>query len=142
MFLKSILKGIAGMAALLIFYFLVLTLVSGWDFTLVQFFQNWYWIIGLSFGFGIQIALFTYLRTLKSQLSGKIVAASGTTSGIAMISCCSHYLVNILPVIGISGLVAIIGQYQTELFLLGLISNLAGISYFTNKLIRFSKNKI
>lgn len=130
------------MAALLIFYFVVLTLVSGWDFALVQFFKNWYWIIGLSFGFGVQIAIFTYLKALKSQLSGKIVAASGTTSGIAMISCCSHYLVNILPIIGISGLVAIIGQYQTELFLLGLISNLAGIGYLTKKLIKFSKNKI
>jgi len=117
-------------------------IVSGWDFTQSQFRDNWYWIVALSVGFGTQISLFTYLRNLyRGQISAKVVAASGTTSTIAMISCCAHYLVNILPVIGVSGLVAIIGQYQTELFWIGLISNLIGVAYMTNKLIKFKSSR-
>lgn len=125
---------------LLGFYFLILTLISGWNFALAQFFKNWYWIISLSAGFGIQIGLFSCLRALHAKkVSGKAVAVSGTTSGMAMIACCSHYLVNIIPIIGISGFASIIGQFQTEFFLLGLLSNLAGIGYLLNKLIKISK---
>ncbi len=134
---KSILWGFAGMAGLLIFYFVVLDLISGWNFTRTQFDDNWYWIIGLSSGFGLQIGIFSYLRAHQRALSsGKIIAASGVTSTIAMISCCAHYFVNILPFLGISGLAMIIGQYQTELFYIGLLSNIAGIAYMTSKLIK------
>ncbi|MDO8601184.1 MAG: hypothetical protein Q7R46_00720 [bacterium] len=134
MILKVASKGVIGFFALLVFYFSVLTLVSGWSFTRIQFFQNWYWIIGLSFGFGVQIGLFYYLRDLHSRMSGKAVAISGTASGMAMIACCSHYLVNIIPIIGISGLAVIISQYQTEFFIIGAVSNIAGIAYLIGKL--------
>jgi len=135
--LKPVIKGIFASIILLSVYFTALTLISGWNFAKIQFDDNWYWIIALSIGYGIQIALFTYLRALhRAKVSAKVVAASGTTSTAAMISCCAHYLVNILPVIGISGAVAIIGQYQIELFWLGIISNLAGIAYMTKKLLK------
>lgn len=135
---KSIFWGILAATLLLSFYFLILNLISGWAFAKNQFDDNWYWIIGLSAGFGAQIFLFTYLRALhRRQVSVKAVAVSGTTSTVAMISCCAHYLVNILPVIGISGLVTIIGQYQTWLFAIGLISNLLGLAYLINKLFKF-----
>ena len=142
-FKKPVIFGFGAGFLLLVFYFSVLTLVSGWGFAQIQFFQNWYWIIGLSFGFGVQIGLFSYLRlrALHSQMSGKVVAVSGATSGMAMIACCSHYLVNIIPIIGISGLAAIIGQYQTEFFIVGAVLNIIGISYLINKLIKFSKEK-
>lgn len=140
MILKSILKGAIASIILLAIYFSALSLISGQNFARSQFAEDWYWIIGLSLGFGIQIALFTYLRALhRAKVSAKIVAASGTTSTIAMISCCAHYMVNILPVIGISGAIAIIGQYQTELFWLGIISNMLGIAYMLNKLMKFRR---
>ena len=138
---KCVGLGLLAGLSLLVFYFLILTLVSGWDFAKIQFLQNWYWILGLASGFGIQIGLFTYLRVLRGRASGKVVAVSGTASGLAMIACCSHYLVNILPIIGISGLVVIVSQYQTEIFILGAVSNLAGVGYLASKLLKFRKNK-
>jgi P-type Cu+ transporter len=54
---RSVMLGIAGMAILLGVYFLVLTVVSGWEFTLIQFFDFWYFIITLAGGFGIQLGL-------------------------------------------------------------------------------------
>ena len=135
---KSLIWGVAATVALMFFYFSVLSLVSGWNFAQIQFSDNWYWIIALSAGFGIQIALFVYLRARhREQISGKVVIASGTTSTIAMISCCSHYLINILPIVGISGFAVIIGRYQTEFFLVGIVSNLFGIAYLIDKLVKF-----
>jgi len=134
---KSVIWGFVAMASLLALYFVILSLVSGWSFAKVQFDENWYWIIGLSAGFGTQIAMLAYLKALRRiPVSGKVVAASGTTSTIAMIACCSHYFINIIPIVGISGLAIIVGQYQTELFWLGVISNLAGIAYLSDKLIK------
>ena len=133
---------VAGLSLLGV-YFLILDLVSGWEFTKIQFKGNWYWIIGLATGFGIQIGIFTYLRALyRAKVSGKIVVASGTTSTIAMISCCAHYLINILPIIGISGLAVFLGQYQTELFIVGATSNLAGISYLLSKAKKLNKTML
>ncbi len=132
---SSVLKGLFGTLALLGFYFAVVSFVSGWNFALEQFFGNWYWILALATGFGIQIGLFSYLRALhRAQKSGRVIAVSGATSGIAMISCCAHYLVNILPIIGISGFAAVVGQYQTELFALGLLANIGGIDYMLRQL--------
>jgi Cu+-exporting ATPase len=73
------------------------------------------------------------------DMSGKVVAVSGTTSTAAMISCCAHYLTNILPVVGAAGAVALVAQYQIELFWFGLACNLAGILYMGNRVVKFSK---
>src|SRR3989304_6017288 len=127
--------GILGALALVGAYLLILTAVSGWDFTLDQFYSFWYYIVGLAAGFGIQIGLYTYLRGAVHQGdgSGKVLAVSGSTSTAAMISCCAHYLTNILPALGVAGIITLVAQYQTELFWFGLASNAAGIFYIGNK---------
>lgn len=124
---------------LLVIYFLTLNFVSGFRFTLEQFFQYWYYIISLAVGFGIQIGLYVYLKNIIHKNKKKVIAVSGTTSTIAMISCCSHYLVNILPIIGIAGAITIISQYQIQLFWLGLSANLLGILYMSSKVYKFKK---
>src|SRR3989304_1569425 len=111
-------------------YFGALTLVSGWQFTVEQFADWWPYIVALATGFGIQVGLFVYLRcAVHGAASGKVIVATGTTSGAAMLACCTHYLVNLLPVLGATGLVSFVGAYQIELFWFGIASNLAGIAY-------------
>lgn len=138
---KSVIYGIVGMTTLLGVYFLVLVAVSGWEFTLSQFLDFGYFVVSLAVGFGIQIGLYSYLRSAVRgmDMSGKVVAVSGTTSTAAMISCCAHYLTNILPVVGAAGAIALVAQYQIELFWFGLASNLAGIAYMGNRVVKFSK---
>jgi Cu+-exporting ATPase len=131
--------GLLASAAILGFYFGALTLVSGWPFTVEQFLDWWPYITALSVGFGSQVGLFVYLRrALHGVASGKVVAATGTTSGAAMIACCSHYLVNLLPVLGATGLVTFVGTYQVELFWFGIASNLAGIIYIGRRVVSFA----
>jgi Cu+-exporting ATPase len=133
--------GFTAMGVLLGVYFVILAAVSGWGFTLSQFVDFWYFIVSLAAGFGIQIGLYSYLRKAvrNMDMSGKVVAVSGTTSTAAMISCCAHYLTNILPVVGAAGAIALVAQYQIELFWFGLACNLAGIVYMTTRVIKFSR---
>jgi len=133
--------GVGAFGALLVLYFGVLTLVSGWSFTLSQFSDFWYYIVPLAAGFGLQVALFLKLREVVSRAkeAGALIAASGTTSTAAMISCCAHYLANVAPVLGATGLVAFAAQFQVELFWVGLAFNAAGIAFIGTKLWKASK---
>ncbi|MGB5081272.1 MAG: hypothetical protein WBO23_11075, partial [Burkholderiales bacterium] len=92
--------------------------------------------VPLAAGFGVQVALYMKLREVvrRGMGTGSMVAASGTTSTAAMISCCAHYLVNVAPVLGATGLVTFAAQYQVEFFWVGLAFNAAGIAYVGSKL--------
>jgi Cu+-exporting ATPase len=133
--------GVGAFGVLLVLYFGALTLISGWSFTLSQFSEFWYYIVPLAAGFGLQVALFLKLREVVSRAkqAGAVIAASGTTSTAAMISCCAHYLTNAAPVLGATGLVAFAAQFQVELFWVGLAFNAAGIAYVGTKLWQATK---
>jgi Cu+-exporting ATPase len=127
--------GLLASVALLVLYLGLLTQLSGREFTLEQFRSYWPFIITLAIGFGIQFGLFTYLRRAANGMhQGKVVAVTGTTSAAAMVSCCTHYLVNLLPVLGATGLMSFVGAYQIELFWAGLLANFAGIVYLGSRL--------
>lgn len=138
---KSILYGTLASSILLVVYFTVLTLVSGWSFAREQFVNYWYFVVSLAIGFGIQIALYQYIKYLvhNGQGMGKVVGVSGTTSTVAMISCCAHYLVNLVPILGVTGIVTFAAQYQVKLFWVGIFFNIIGIVYMVNRIIKFKK---
>lgn len=138
--MKNIFKGILGALSLLGIFLIVAGLISGLEFTVEQFLKYWYYIIALAIGFGVQIGLYSYLRQLiKEKASGRILAATGASSTLAMISCCAHYLANILPIVGIGGFISLVAQYQIQLFWLGIVFNLAGIIFIYSRLRLFLK---
>ncbi|MDP3725523.1 MAG: hypothetical protein Q8R20_03590, partial [Nanoarchaeota archaeon] len=110
---KSIVYGTLASAILLGVYFAALSLVSGWGFAQSQFASFWYFIVTLAVGFGVQIGLYAYLRNLihRGAGGGKVLGVTGTTSTAAMISCCAHYLVTLLPILGATGVVTLATQY-------------------------------
>lgn len=138
----AIRNGIIATLILLAVYVTAVSLVSGWEFMLDQFSQFWYFVITLAIGFGVQVCLYSYLKNAirHRNTSGRVLAVSGTTSTAAMISCCAHYLVNLLPILGTVGVVTIISQYQVQLFWVGLVFNLMGILYMGSRVIKFSKS--
>lgn len=140
---KVFLNAFAAVALLLLFYFSIVTAVSGWQFAKSQFSTFWYFLLSLSLGFGIQIGLYTYLKqeikNRNAAISGKPLVITGATSTFAMISCCSHYLANIIPLLGIAGALTIISQYQIQLFWVGLLFNIFGIAYIADKIIKLKK---
>lgn len=140
-YLRPIQSGATALVLLLLAYFGVVSLISGKDFALEQFAEFWYFIVPLALGFGIQVGLYTYLKNLVGQhgASGKVVAVSGTTSTAAMVSCCAHYLTNILPILGVTGILTVVAEYQVELFWIGLAFNAAGILYVAAMVIKATK---
>ena len=140
---KSVRNALIAASVLLTVYFSVLTLVSGWKFALFQFSSFWYFILSLALGFGIQIGLYTYLKKLIREENGskKVIVVSGTTSTAAMISCCTHYLANILPILGITGALTIVSQYQVQIFWIGIIANIFGITFISSRIIKFLKSR-
>jgi len=138
---KPITKGFLAALFLLIIYFSAVSLISGWHFALEQFSQFWYYIVALALGFGIQVGLYVYLKyTIRERASRGVMAVTGTTSTVSMLSCCAHYLINLLPMLGIAGALTIISQYQIQLFRVGLAFNAFGIIYIANKIFDFKKH--
>jgi Cu+-exporting ATPase len=133
--------GAAAFALLLAVYLGALTLLSGWDYALDQLRQFGKYVVPLAAGFGLQVSLFVRLRELltRSVAANAVVAASGTTSTAAMVSCCAHYLVNIAPVLGATGLVSLATEFQVQFFWAGLAFNAAGIAYVGSRLAQASK---
>lgn len=126
--------GIAAALGVVVFYLGLLTLTSDWYNARMQFNEYRWWIIALSLGLGTQATLFSFMRNkifgtnIKAAKSG--LAASGGMSTASMAACCAHYLVPLVSALGLpflSGAVAGIATYQTELFMLGVLSNLFGL---------------
>lgn len=138
LFIKPMIYGFIATALLLLVYFVILTLVSGWAFAQDQFSDFGYYIVSLAVGLGIQIGLYTYLKHWIHQRRGqKVLAVTGTTSTATMISCCAHYLTNLLPILGVTGLATFVSQYQVELFWIGLVFNAGGIIYMVRTILKF-----
>lgn len=142
--IKILSFAVIATCSLLFFYFLIVSSISGWKFTQDQFVMFWYFIIGTALLFGVQIGLFTYLKELirynSMSASPQIVALTGTTSTLSMISCCAHYLVNIVPIFGITGALSFVALYQIEIFWVGIVFNLIGIVFIVNRIIKFKRN--
>ncbi len=133
--------GLLATTALLTLYAVVVTTVSGWAFAGQQFSATWYFVVSLAVGFGLQVGLYTYLRQsiMQRHTGGKVVAVSGTTSTTAMLACCAHYLANVASLLGVAGAISVIGQYQRQLFWVGILFNFAGLAYLSYQLIRFKQ---
>lgn len=136
----AVLLGFASLGGLLSLYFGALTAISGWEFTLQQFRDYWGYLVALGTGFGVQVALFVRLRQVVHAAGARaVMATTGTTSGAAMVSCCAHYVANVAPVLGTTGLVTFAAHYQVELFWAGLAFNAAGIAYIGRNLLNATR---
>ena len=113
-------------------------LASGsWEVTVNQFLQLWLWMSVLILGFAVQVGLYTRLR--RAQKEGMHAAVTGTSaaaSGAAMVVCCAHHAVEVLPILGLSGAAIFLAEYQEKFLILGAFMNVLGIIYIYRQLNR------
>ncbi len=132
---KPLFFGLAGGISILILYFGILSFANSFDHALMVFRNLWYWMILLTAGFGIQAGLYTYIRqTLKERTRGatvEVAAAGGISTG-SMVACCAHHLTDVLPLLGLSAAAMFLTHYQIPFILLGVASNLVGITLMLN----------
>lgn len=140
--IKAILWGIIASIAMSGFYLLImfLTMPSASE-VWYKFSQFWYLISGIIIGFGSQIGLWVYIKNYHQahHPSGALPGASGAFSGGAMVACCAHHLVDILPILGLSAATIFLAQYQKPFLIIGLSINLLGIAYMLSLLDKHKK---
>ncbi len=123
---NAILYGILAGLGLLIFYLGVVSLFQGIEFAFLNLRSLWYFIFPLAIGFGTQIGLFLSIKH-AAALTGT-VAGTGTISGGSMLACCSHFLLQMVPLAGASGLAIFLVKYQAVFLIVGILSNGIGIT--------------
>lgn len=126
---RPVLFGLVAVAALLGVYLGLITLAQGWAHAVEQLGEDRWFVGVIAAGFGTQVGLFAYLRSLHGKAMAGGVAASSGTSTAAMLACCAHHLTDVLPVLGLSGAAVLLNAYKTPLLWLGIVMNVAGVTY-------------
>lgn len=115
-------------------YFTLLSWAQGWDYAKSQFALNRFYIIPIWLGFGTQVALYAILRfrlfspTTSTNYAGVLMGTSGGTSVTAMVACCLHHVTDVLPILGISAAATFLTRYQRPFMLMGLGTEIIGVS--------------
>lgn len=135
---RSVGVGVVGSLALLGLYLVVIGLAQGVDHAVEQLAADAVFVGIVAIGFGTQIALFAELRAVdRHHRAAAAVTAAGTgTSTAAMLACCAHHLVDLLPLLGLSAAAVFLDAYKTPLLLVGIGMNLVGIVVIGRQLQR------
>ena len=135
---RSVAAGFVAAAALLGVYLGIISLAQGVEHAFEQLGTDALFVGLIAAGFGTQIALFVELRTVdRLHRSAAAVTAAGTgTSAAAMLACCAHHLVDLLPLLGLSAAAVFLNAYQTPLFLVSIGMSAVGIAIIARQLRR------
>ncbi|MBI2852878.1 MAG: hypothetical protein HYX84_07245 [Chloroflexi bacterium] len=128
---KHVLIGTGAAVLLLLVYLGIITLAQGWTHAVEQTGRLWYWVAALAAGFGTQAGLFSFIKQGVHQrqvAAGSSVGASGVISSGSMAACCAHHLSDVLPLLGLSGLAIFLTRYQLFFIVVGVLSNIVGIT--------------
>ncbi len=127
---RSLLFGAAGSIALLMVYFGILIFANSFSHAVEQFIQMWYWVLILAIGFGIQVGLYSHIRSFNKNVTGataEVAVAGGISTG-SMVACCVHHVTDVVPILGLSAAAVFFGRFQTLFIIIGVLSNLVGIN--------------
>lgn len=136
---RPLLFSLLGMAGLMLLYLAIVSLAEGWTHAVELLVQD-AWLVGpIMAGFGVQVGLYTYLKTVihaASRGTGALAGAGGGTSTVAMVACCAHHVTDVLPLLGLSAAAAFLADYRIPFMLVGLITNLIGIGVISFLILR------
>ena len=135
---RSIAAGVVAATALLGVYFTIISLAQGVEHAFDQVAADALFVGLIAAGFGTQVALFVELRAVdrRHRAAAAVTAAGTGTSAVAMLACCAHHLVDLLPVIGLSAAAVFLNAYKTPLFVVGIGMNVVGIVVIARQLQR------
>lgn len=132
------LLGSAGLAA--VFYLLQVIGMQSWEAPFGFLADNWYFVLPLIAGFGVQTELYRRIHRQHCNIGGGTLAASGGMSSGAMAACCLHNIVPLVPALGLGGAAAFFSTYQSEVFLVSILAMLLGIAGLFKKYRKITYN--
>ncbi|OIO26279.1 hypothetical protein AUJ14_02065 [Candidatus Micrarchaeota archaeon CG1_02_55_22] len=116
------LAALLGFAAVLAFYFGLLSLLNSPGHAWTQFRDDYWWILAFAIGMATQAWI---LATIHA--SAAIAGASAGSSGAAMALCCVHHVADFAPLAGAAFAAGLVYEYQPAFIALGLLANAVGI---------------
>ena len=132
--LKPVCWGLATGGALIALYLGVITLAQDWNHAREQLGADRWFVTAVTGGFGTQVGLFVYLRSLHARTNPGAMAASTGTSTAAMVACCAHHVADALPLIGLSGAAMFLNDHKELILWTGIAMNGLGIGYLLRKI--------
>jgi hypothetical protein len=134
--IRPITMGLFAGVVLFIFYLGIMTWANDFSHALELLVEDIVYISLIIIGFSIQITLFIYLKGLHTHMRGaSAISAGGTgTSSLGMLACCSHHVVDIFPILGLSGAALFLQDYKVYFMIFGIIVNLLGIVFMLTKI--------
>ena len=142
---RHVLVGIGAGILLIATYAGIIGLAQDWAHVWQQTTELWYWVLALAGGFGIQAGLFSFIRrSLRERQATNTtsVAASGGVSAGSMAACCAHHLADVLPLLGLSGIALFLVRYQLFFIIVGVISNIIGITIMLETIQRHNLSSL
>ena len=134
---RSVRAGAAASAALTAFYGAVVWGASGSLRHLVdQARADWYFLVLIVGGFGVQVALVSELRR-RHRLQHAAAVAGGAGMGAStagMVACCAHHLADLAPFIGATGAATFLTDYRIPFMVVGIGVNAVGVAIAARRL--------
>ena len=133
--------GAVGAVVLAAFYALVVGLASGsLEHLADQVGQDWYLLVPIIGGFGVQVGLMAELRRRHRLHRASMVAGGTGTAGSAagMVACCAHHLADLAPFLGAGGAATFLYDRRVAFMLGGLAVNALGVVVAARRLRRFA----
>ncbi len=128
---RSIRTGAVASVGLVLLFVVVVAGASGsWEHLADQVRQDWYYLVAIITGFGVQVALLSELRR-RHHLHPAAATAGGAGAGassVGMVACCAHHLADLAPFLGATGAAVFLTDYRVAFMILGIVVTAAGVS--------------
>ena len=127
---RSVAWGIAAAAGMAGFYVAVIAWASGWGHLGGQIALDWYFLVPIIGGFGVQVGLMVELRAAR-RMRALEAGAGGVSAGsstVGMLACCAHHLVDLAPIVGLTGAATFLANNRIPFMVVGLVLNAVGIT--------------
>ena len=122
--------GVAASAAMMAFYAAVVVGASrSVDHMIGQVGADWYLLLPIVAGFGVQVGLLVELRR-RQRLHREVIAAGAAGAGastVGMVACCAHHLADLLPLVGATAAATFLYDFRLPFMLAGVGLNAIAI---------------
>jgi Cu+-exporting ATPase len=132
-FTLPLLAGLGGSALLAALYLGIVSIAQAPKYAFRLFWDDKWIVLPIIVGFGVQVALYTILKkrlfvpVAHTGPSAALTGASGATSTVAMVACCLHRVMDVLPILGLTAATTFLARYRIPFMLVGLGMTLSGI---------------
>ncbi len=122
---KRVVYGTLASSILILFYVTINYISGGMDAVYWNLRNYLAYIVIIDTGFGLQIALFTHIRSFGQKCNA--VASTSVTGG-SMVACCLHHVTDFIPFLGV-GAGLFLSQLTEIFFMIGAASSIVGVAW-------------